>query len=103
MKLRRSEQGGELMNKIEVSVVILVLVIVGTLIFPARQKQKAKSCSPNCTSNLKQLGLASALYEADNRGGISWSATIGNLYPGYFLGPTVGDSDGTQAWQCWNL
>jgi hypothetical protein len=70
-----------IMNKIEISVVILVLVIVGALMLPALQKQKARSCSPTCSYNLNRLGLASALYETDNRGACPGPQPLGIYTP----------------------
>jgi prepilin-type processing-associated H-X9-DG protein len=54
---------------IEVIVIISLLCIIAALLLPALQRPKSRGCHmPNCTSNMKQLGNAGALYEGDNAG-----------------------------------
>ena len=59
---------------IELLVVVAILGILAALLFPAFSRAREGGRATNCTSNLKQIGLALAQYESDNDG---WYPTAG--------------------------
>lgn len=74
---------------VELLVVISIIGVLSALLIPAVTKAKSRAHRAACANNLKQFGLASAMYAADNRrGAYSNTARDGDddqnwLYPGY--------------------
>lgn len=52
---------------VELLVVIGILALLMALLFPALSSAREKSVQAHCQSNLRQIGLAFAAYEAENR------------------------------------
>ena len=78
---------------VELLVVIAIIAILAALLLPVLNEAIEKAKQASCAANLKQLGMALYMYEADNDGFIPPLGCMGNSSSAwcYFDNATAGD------------